>query len=111
MRRRTGSGLCDTEHCAPRRKRLAAAGFAYDTSVCYRTESPAKPAQTARGACPSESKGNEMTLGSILLVVLVLLMIGSLPNWGHSKTWGYGPSSGAGIALLVVVVLLLSGRL
>jgi hypothetical protein len=80
-------------------------------SVCYRTESPAKAAHTVRGACPPESKVNEMTLGAILLVVLILLMIGSLPNWSHSKAWGYGPSSGAGIALLVVVVLLVSGRL
>jgi hypothetical protein len=55
--------------------------------------------------------GNEMTLGAILLVLLILLMIGSFPSWGHSKRWGYGPSSGAGIALLIVVVLLVTGRL
>lgn len=52
-----------------------------------------------------------MTLGAILLVVLIVLMIGSFPSWGHSKGWGYGPSSGVGLALLIVVVLLVTGRL
>jgi hypothetical protein len=80
-------------------------------SVCYRTESPTERDHTARGGRRPQSKGNEMTLGTILLVVLILLMIGSFPSWGHSKGWGYGPSSGVGIALLIVVVLLVTGRL
>jgi hypothetical protein len=52
-----------------------------------------------------------MTLGTILLVVLVVLMIGSAPGWAHSRSWGYAPSGGLGLVLLVVVVLLLMGRL
>lgn len=52
-----------------------------------------------------------MTLGTILLIVLVLLLIGAIPNWSHSRSWGYGPSSGLGIVLLVVIVLVVLGRI
>jgi Protein of unknown function (DUF3309) len=52
-----------------------------------------------------------MSLGTILLVVLILLLVGAIPTWGHSKGWGYGPSGGIGLLLLVVIVLLLMGRL
>jgi hypothetical protein len=52
-----------------------------------------------------------MTLGTILLIVLVLLLIGAIPSWPHSRGWGYGPSGGLGLVLVVVVVLLLMGRL
>jgi hypothetical protein len=52
-----------------------------------------------------------MTLGTILLILLVLLLIGVLPSWSHSKSWGYFPSGGLGIVLLIVVVLLLTGRI
>ena len=51
-----------------------------------------------------------MSLGTILLILLVLLLIGALPTWSHSKSWGYFPSGGLGIVLLVVV-LLLTGRI
>lgn len=52
-----------------------------------------------------------MSLGTILLILLVLLLIGVLPSWSHSKSWGYFPSGGLGIVLLIVVVLLLTGRI
>jgi hypothetical protein len=50
-------------------------------------------------------------LGTILLVVLVLMLLGAIPAWPHSRSWGYAPSSGLGLVLIVVVVLLLTGRL
>jgi hypothetical protein len=50
-------------------------------------------------------------LGTILLIVLVLMLIGAVPGWSHSKNWGYGPSGGLGLILVVVIVLLLMGRL
>jgi hypothetical protein len=50
-----------------------------------------------------------MGLGTILLIVLVLLLIGAIPSWPHSRNWGYGPSGGLG--LVVVLVLLLMGRI
>jgi hypothetical protein len=48
---------------------------------------------------------------TILLVVLVLMLLGAIPSWRHSRSWGYYPSGGVGLVLLVLVVLMLSGRL
>jgi hypothetical protein len=50
-------------------------------------------------------------LGTILIVVLLLMLIGALPNWGHSRSWGYAPSGGLGLILLILVVLVLTGRI
>lgn len=52
-----------------------------------------------------------MGLGTILLIVLVLLLIGAFPSWPHSRNWGYGPSGGIGLVVLVLLVLLLMGRI
>lgn len=52
-----------------------------------------------------------MTLGTILLVVLVLMLIGALPNWSHSRNWGYGPSGGLGLILTVLLILFLLGKI
>ncbi len=52
-----------------------------------------------------------MSLGTILLIILVLFLIGALPRWPHSSNWGYYPSGGIGLLLLIVVVLLLMGRI
>jgi uncharacterized protein DUF3309 len=48
---------------------------------------------------------------TILIVVAVLMLLGTLPTWPHSRSWGYGPSSGLGLVLLILVILMLSGRL
>ncbi len=50
-------------------------------------------------------------LGTILLIVLVLFLIGALPSWPHSKSWGYYPSGGLGLVVIIVLVLLLMGRI
>jgi hypothetical protein len=50
-------------------------------------------------------------LGTILLIVVILLLLGVLPTWPHSRSWGYYPSGGLGLILLILVVLLLSGRI
>ena len=52
-----------------------------------------------------------MSVGTILLIVLILILIGALPTWGHSRGWGYGPSGILGIVVVVLLVLLLMGRL
>ena len=52
-----------------------------------------------------------MSLGTILLVVVVLMLVGAIPSWPHSRGWGYGPSGGLGLVLLIVLVLLLMGRI
>lgn len=50
-------------------------------------------------------------LGTILLVLLVLMLLGALPTWNHSRNWGYFPSGGLGLVAIVLIVLLLSGRI
>jgi hypothetical protein len=52
-----------------------------------------------------------MTLGTILVVILILILIGAIPNWGYSRGWGYGPSGIVGVLLVVVLVLALLGRI
>jgi hypothetical protein len=50
-------------------------------------------------------------LGTILLIVLILILIGALPTWPHSRGWGYYPSGGVGLIVIILIVLLLMGRL
>lgn len=50
-----------------------------------------------------------MTLGTILLIVLILLLIGAIPAWPHSRAWGYGPSGGLGLVVVILLILLLLG--
>lgn len=52
-----------------------------------------------------------MSLGTILLIILILVLIGAVPAWPHSRSWGYGPSGILGVLLLVLIVLLLMGRI
>jgi Protein of unknown function (DUF3309) len=52
-----------------------------------------------------------MTLGTILLVVLILFLLGAFPRWEHSRNWGYGPSGGIGLVLVIVLILVLVGRI
>ncbi|MBE0474567.1 DUF3309 family protein [Rhodoferax sp.] len=52
-----------------------------------------------------------MSLGTILLIVLILMLIGAIPSWSHSKNWGYGPSGGIGLVVIIIIVLLLMGRI
>ena len=51
-----------------------------------------------------------MSLGTILLIVLILALVGVLPTWPHSSSWGYGPSGGLGLVLVILLVLVLMGR-
>ena len=50
-------------------------------------------------------------MGTLLLVILIVMLVGATPRWPHSRNWGYGPSGGLGLVLLVVLILLVSGRL
>jgi hypothetical protein len=50
-------------------------------------------------------------LGTILIVILILMLLGAMPTWGHSRNWGYGPSGGLGLLVIVLVVLLVTGRI
>jgi hypothetical protein len=50
-------------------------------------------------------------LGTILLIVLILILVGVIPSWPHSRSWGYGPSGGVGLVVIILVILLLLGRI
>ena len=50
-------------------------------------------------------------LGTILIILLILLLLGAFPRWGHSRRWGYGPSGGLGLILIIVLILVLMGRI
>jgi hypothetical protein len=52
-----------------------------------------------------------MTLGTLLLIVLILMLVGALPRWRHSRSWGYRPSGGLGLILIVILILILLGRI
>ena len=52
-----------------------------------------------------------MSVGTILLIILILMLIGAIPSWPHSRNWGYGPSGGLGLVLIIVIVLLVLGRI
>jgi hypothetical protein len=50
-------------------------------------------------------------VGLILIIILLLLLVGALPTWGHSRSWGYFPSGGLGLILVIIIVLVLMGRI
>lgn len=53
----------------------------------------------------------EMSIGTILLILLILLLLGAIPSWPHSRNWGYGPSGGLGLIVVILIILVLMGRL
>lgn len=52
-----------------------------------------------------------MTLGTVLLIILIIMLVGGLPSWSYSRSWGYGPSGLLGIVLVVVLILILTNRI
>lgn len=50
-------------------------------------------------------------MGTILLIVLILLLLGAVPSWPHSRSWGYGPSGGLGLVVIILIILLLMGKI
>jgi hypothetical protein len=71
-----------------------------------------------RGAVPlisferwATARRRNMSLGTILLIIVVLMLVGAIPTWPHSKGWGYAPSGGLGLVLLILIILLLLGRI
>jgi len=52
-----------------------------------------------------------MTLGTVLLIILILMLVGAFPTWPHSKSWGYYPSGGLGLVVLILLILVLLGRI
>ena len=65
----------------------------------------------AAGGLSAQSDRQEVTMGLIILIIVLLLLVGALPTWPYSTGWGYYPSGGLGLILLILIVLLLMGRL
>lgn len=95
-----------------RRRLVAARVMAYRSREVPRSVRCCLPARAGElNALIRDTKEKPVTLGTILLIVLVLLLVGAFPRWSHSRSWGYAPSGGLGLVLVVVVVLLLMGRI
>ena len=58
-----------------------------------------------------DSRKEQNMLGTILIVILILALVGALPRWSHSRSWGYAPTGGLGLILVIVVILLVIGRI
>ena len=81
-------------------------------SVRYRTEqSGSAPYPQARSRAFTAMKEKCMSLGTILLIILILMLVGAIPAWPHSRGWGYGPSGALGLVVTVLLILWLLGRL
>ena len=83
--------------------------WAFEVSVCPGNPSHGLPWRCASSASPRHKEF--ALLGTILLIVLVLVLIGVIPTWPHSRGWGYGPSGGLGLVLLILIVLWLMGKI
>jgi hypothetical protein len=80
-------------------RRIVQIGFPIHRSIARHSK---------RGRCNQET---HMTVGTILIIILILLLIGALPTWPHSRSWGYRPTGLLGIVVIVVIILLLTGRI
>jgi hypothetical protein len=67
--------------------------------------------RVAGGVSAAYLESHIMSLGTILLVILILMVLGALPTWPHSRNWGYAPSGGLGLVLVILLVLFLLGRI
>ena len=61
--------------------------------------------------CRLDKTKNIMSIGTILLILLILMLVGALPAWPHSRSWGYYPSGGLGLILTILIILLVMGRI
>jgi hypothetical protein len=62
-------------------------------------------------AADRQPKEPLMSLGTIILIILILMLVGVLPTWPHSRSWGYAPTGGLGLVVLIILILVLMGRL
>lgn len=90
----------------------AVSNYSIEASTTFAAAEPvSKPhVKFRRGANKPRVAKDKAMLGTILLIVLVLAVLGALPTWGYSRGWGYYPSGGLGLVLVIVLILVLIGR-
>lgn len=76
-----------------------------------RVPAPGRRGTGAEGPWSENERRDRMTIGTILLIILILVLVGALPTWPHSKNWGFYPSGGVGLVVLILLLLVLMGRL
>jgi uncharacterized membrane protein YkgB len=76
-----------------------------------RRHAVAQPAVNPPATAANNSQERAMSIGTIVLIVLILVLVGVLPTWPHAKSWGYGPSGIIGVVLVILLVLVLMGRI
>jgi Protein of unknown function (DUF3309) len=64
-----------------------------------------------RVGCAHSDRERTIMLGTVLVVLLILMLLGALPTWPHSRNWGYGPTGGLGVVLVILIILVLLGRI
>ena len=94
---------------ATARKAAWVAGYSLHTRMARETERLSRSVDLHLAEKPKEA--NKMSVGTILLVILVLALAGVIPTWPHSREWGYGPSGGVGLILAIVLILFLLGKI
>jgi Protein of unknown function (DUF3309) len=85
--------------------------FLVDRSDCQRPRSVPPESQSRLELRKHNGRRASMTLGTILVILLILILLGALPSWPYSRSWGYYPSGLLGVILIIMIVLLLLGRL
>jgi hypothetical protein len=78
---------------------------------CYSSDVTEWKLSCSRVHCSNNISSSEPGVSTILLIILILLLVGALPTWPHSRSWGYGPSGLLGVVLVVLLILLLLGRI
>src|SRR6188768_2044591 len=78
--------------------------------TCHPDEAP-RPCQRRYAYSECVKAKKVLTMSTLLIVILVLLLVGALPTWGYSSGWGYGPSGIVGVLVIILIVMLLTGRL
>jgi hypothetical protein len=88
-------------HCESSHSHYLGSGGRYQTSI------DATMAQLTHGTLLARQR----RMGTILLIILILMLLGAIPAWPHSRNWGYGPSGGLGLVVIILLILVLTGRL
>ena len=92
-------------------RRLRAPIFLQRCQLCLRVTHRLAAVTRFQGNSLSRQEASSMSVGTLLLIILIIVLIGALPRWPHSRRWGYRPAGGLGLVLVILLILVLMGRL